>query len=315
MASSPNTSAGQAGRYACLLYDSTFKVVLVKPSQKELIRRIIELLIPGKRISSLSFIDKEQHGLVVSEKSTTFDMLCKDEASGEEFIVEMQFSEHSTYRDRMLSYATYPIREQLAEKLSRRLAGEPLNKMDYSLRPVYVLSFLNFSLEHEDADALDEENGLISRYAVRNDRNGELMTDALHFVYVEMGRFPYKADEEDKCRTLLEKFVFSLKYMHTLAGQPGSFTEDLLRLLYRATELGSMSITQRESYEKNMRNELDIYVEKSFAQQQGLKEGMEKGLEKGRAEGEAKALLETARRMQASGADSSYIKQMTGIEL
>ena len=67
-----NQSLRQAGKYACVLYDTTFKVVLVRRENEELIRRIIELLIPGKRISSLTFIDKEQKGLVVSEKNVTF---------------------------------------------------------------------------------------------------------------------------------------------------------------------------------------------------------------------------------------------------
>ncbi|MBP5538780.1 MAG: PD-(D/E)XK nuclease family transposase [Bacteroidales bacterium] len=301
----------QAGKYACVLYDTTFKVVLVRRENEELIRRIIELLIPGKRISHLTFIDKEQKGLVISEKNTNFDLLCKDEATGEEFIVEMQFGKQNTYRERMLSYATYPIRTQLAEKLTRYQSGESLDKMDYSLRPVYVLSFLNFALEHEGEDALDADNGLISRYAVRNDRNGELMTDALHFIYVEMDRFPYKENEEEQCKTLLEKFVFSLKYMHTLTDQPGSFTEDLLRLLYRATELGSMTIEQRERYEETMRNELDISLEKRYVKEEAFKEGEVKGREEGREE----SLKTVAQKMLAAGSDLAFIKEMTGVDL
>ena len=86
-------------------------------------------------------------------------------------------------------------------------------------------------------------------------------------------------------------------------------------LLYRATELGSMSITQRESYEKNMRNELDIYVEKSFAQQQALKKGREEGLAEGVQQGRNDALQETARKMHAMGLSAEQIKQATGVEM
>ncbi len=175
--------------------------------------------------------------------------------------------------------------------------------MDYSLRPVYVLSFLNFALEHEGEDALDADNGLISRYAVRNDRNGELMTDALHFIYVEMDRFPYEENEEEQCKTLLEKFVFSLKYMHTLTDQPGSFTEDLLRLLYRATELGSMTIEQRERYEETMRNELDISLEKRYVKEEAFKEGEAKGRE------------DVARKLHEMGLSAEDILKATGVEL
>ncbi|MBO7511288.1 MAG: PD-(D/E)XK nuclease family transposase [Bacteroidales bacterium] len=58
-----------------------------------------------------------------SRFARNFDLLCKEEATGEEFIVEMQFGKHNTYRERMLSYATYPIRTQLAEKLGRYQPG------------------------------------------------------------------------------------------------------------------------------------------------------------------------------------------------
>ena len=310
-----NQTLKQAGRYACVLYDGAFKVVLIRPENEELIRKIIELLIPGKRLSRLVFIDKEQKGLVVSEKNVNFDILCKDEETGEEFIVEMQFGKQNTYRERMLVYATYPIRTQMAEKIIRYNSGESLDKMDYSLRPVYVLSFLNFALEHENEKALDADNGLISRYAVRNDRNGELMTDAMHFIYVEMDRFPYKENEEDKCNTLLEKFVFSMKYMHTLKDRPESFMEDLLRLLYDATELGSMTIEQRERYEETMRNELDISLEKRYVKEEAFKEGREAGREEGLAEGEAKGREAIARKMQSEGLDAEMILRLTGVKL
>ena len=43
--------------------------------------QILELLIPGKRISSIAFTNKEKHGLVISEKVVNFDLLCKQEKS------------------------------------------------------------------------------------------------------------------------------------------------------------------------------------------------------------------------------------------
>ena len=62
------------GRYAFLLFDATFKAVICNPEN--------ELLL----ISSITFINKEKHGLVISEKVVNFDLLCKDDISGEEFL-------------------------------------------------------------------------------------------------------------------------------------------------------------------------------------------------------------------------------------
>lgn len=266
-----STQFKQAGKYACILFDKTFKVTVCKQENEALLRGIIELLIPGKRISKLEMNRNEQEGDSISEKTVIFDVVCTDADSGERFIVEMQFGEQRSYQDRMLCYSTYPIREQLAKKIEERKKLLEVDRMDYTLTPVYVISLLNFTLEHESAHAM-EDNGLISRYSLRNDGNGEPMTDALHFVYLELGRLNYSENEPGLCKTLLEQFAFSLKYMHTMTRRPQGFDDPLMDNLFKATELASMTIHERENYEQAMRTELDIIAEKQFARETGLAE-------------------------------------------
>jgi hypothetical protein len=107
-------------RYAIITLDETSKVVLFDPSNKELFMGMIELLV-HKRLSDLIFLNTEQHGLAISDKNSTFDMLCKSADTGEEFIVEVQNRGQASYMDRVLSYATFPIRMQMAEKQERLL--------------------------------------------------------------------------------------------------------------------------------------------------------------------------------------------------
>ena len=276
-----NNPFEQAGKYACILFDKTFKVTICRQEHEDLLRDIFELLIPGKKISKLKVGPTEQEGLVVDEKKVIFDALCTDADTGDEFIVELQVAEQYSYRDRMLCYSTYPIREQLALKLQNRRTEVEIDRMDYSLRPVYVISMVYFDFTHEGLQAL-EENGLISRYSIRNDLNGEVMTEALHFVYLELDRLPYAEDESDRCQNLLEMFAFSLKYIHRLTEQPANFKDPLLDKLFTATELASMSIAKRENYEEKMRTELDIIAERQFAVDQGREQGREEGREEGR---------------------------------
>lgn len=180
-------------RYANLLFDDAFKVVVCAPGNERLLIKLIETLIPERTIKHLKLMDKENHGLSVSDKISTFDLYCTSE-DGEQFIVEMQNSPQKHYADRMLCYATFPIRNQLAEKLSLReeriKRGKSVDKMDYGLLPVYVVSILNFSIAHTSDDIMEEN--LISRYDIRSGRNGELMTDSLHFVFLELGRLKVK---------------------------------------------------------------------------------------------------------------------------
>ena len=293
------------GRYACLLFDSTMKTVLGTVSNEDLFIGMLELLIPGKHIASIEMLNKEYHGLAQSEKRVIFDLLCKDKDTGEEFLVEVQNAPEKSYRDRMLYYSYFPIREQMVSKIRRFLEDPTLKKkMDYSVKPVYVVSILNFDFRHESDEAL--EDGYISRYGLRNDRNGEVLTQALNFVFLELDRLKLAKDEYDKCRSRLERFVFSFKYMHTFEEFPSIFMEDpMLRRLSQAAELANLPLEKMQQYEADMRTEIDKWAELAYAE--------EKGLAEGRAEGRAEGLAETARAMLADGMDPVLVTKYTGL--
>ena len=288
-----------AGKFACLLYDSTLKAVLGVPENEELFIEILEFLIPGKKISSITFDNKEKHGLVVSEKVVIFDLLCQDKDTGEEFLVEVQNAPDKTFKDRALYYSLVPVREQLEKKQAEE-SSERRGKMDYSIRPIYVISLLNFNLDHESPDAL--EDGYVSRYNLRNIRNGESMTDAINFIFVEMGRLPYSKDEKDKCKSRLEKFIFTFKFMHTFEEFPPEFKGDsMLEKLAKASKLANMSVLQREEYDKAMKDEFARLVENNFAR------------EEGRAEGASLRNIEIAKAMKAEKMEVALIAKLTGL--
>ena len=263
------------GRYAYLLSDACFKVVICTPAHEKLLIEILQLLLPGKQIESITFVNKEMHGLVVSEKNVTFDLLCKEKVTGEEFLVEVQNKEQESFCDRMLVYSTYPIREQMEIRAQQIRDGKVTNPMDYSLKPIYVLSMINFCLDHESEDAI--EDGYVSRYELRNQHNGELMTGSLNFVFLELGRLKVKATEPEKCRSQLERFVFSLKYMHKLKAKPECFEGDLFGDLFEATELATMTVNERQKYDNIMWTEIDRIATTNFAVKKSREEGREEG--------------------------------------
>ena len=281
-------------KYAKILNDDAFKVVVCAAGNEPLLTKIVQLLLPELKVSGLKFADKEQHGLVVSDKNVTFDMLCTTEDDSQ-FIVELQSRSNASYPDRMLSYATYPIRMQLSAKLGDVKQKRLKNGMDYSLLPVYVISLVDFKLKHDSTDGLSK-NGLVSRYSLRNDFNSELMTDALHFIYLEMGRLDIDKSHPEQCTNVLEQLVWSVKYMHEVDERPANFTDELLTMLYGAAELANMTIDRRTEYDLALMQELDQIIRRDMDK----KESREQGLAEGRAEGQ-KAFLEKARAMAAEG--------------
>ena len=107
----------------------------------------------------------------------------------------------------------------------------------------------------------------------------------------------------------MERFAFSLKYMHEMQGRPENFEDEVLRLLYDAAEFANMDIDQQTKYESIMRNELDICAEKDYA----FCEGEAKGLARGRAEGETNKAKEVARNFLAMGLSVKQVAQGTGL--
>ena len=117
-----------AGKFACLLYDSTLKTVLGSVANEKLYIEIIEFLLPGKHIDKVTKLDKEKHGLVIAEKTVIFDLLCRDADTGEEFLVEVQNASDPTFKDRVLYYSTVPLREQMEKKQSYNRQNESRRK-------------------------------------------------------------------------------------------------------------------------------------------------------------------------------------------
>lgn len=297
-------------KYANLLFDDSFKVVICAPGNERLLMDIIELLVPGKKLKSLELRDKEQHGLSISDKISNFDLYCTSE-TGEQFIVEMQNTAQRHYADRMLCYASHPIRNQLAKKLAERQEKirqglPPMMPMDYSLLPVYVVSILNFSIPHVTEDMLEE--GLVSRYAIRNEHGEELMTDSLHFVYLELGRLKAKKSNPELCKTLLSRFAYSLKYMHELDARPEAYNDDLIERLFNASEFANWNTEKQFEYETIMRTELDRIAEMTYA----LEEAEARVQAKADAQKKAE-ILQISKSLLANGVSVDVVVACTGL--
>ena len=285
------------------------KTVLGTQANADLFIDILELLIPEKHITSITMLNKEYHGLINSEKRSTFDLLCRDDTTKEEFLVEVQNADKASFRERVLFYSYFPMREQLEKKRREFTKKGKLDKMDYSINPVYVVSILNFKLEHASDDAL--ENGLISRYNIRNGSNGEILTEALNFVFLEMGRMKYGPEEYHKCRNRLERFVFSFKYMHTFEEFPSEFEDDpMLERLAFAAKLANLTMDQLKEYESKMRTEIDRWAEINFAREEGEKKGREEEIAKAFAEKQ-----QMVRALLNNGVTAAVISASTGLSV
>lgn len=135
------------------------------------------------------------------------------------------------------------------------------------------------------------------------------MTDALHFVFLELGRLKAKFNESQKCKTLLERFSYSWKYMHLLDSIPPGFQDPLVLDLFKASEYALLPIEKQQQYDKAMTTQLDIIAQNRWENQQAFKDGQKAGIEKGLE----KASRDHARKMLDLGMKAETIAAVTGL--
>lgn len=154
---------------------------------------------------------------------------------------------------------------------------------------------------------LEKGGGLIQRYSVREDKSGELMTDKLRFVFIEIGRFD-KSPEELK--TNLDKWFYVLKNLHRLLERPAALVDRIFRRFFNAAEVISLTNDEKKQYVSNMINERDTYNQIAYAREFGREEGIKQGREQGKvAEREAIAL-----RMIGANTPIDFIVKCTGLD-
>ena len=107
-----------------------------------------------------------------------------------------------------------------------------------------------------------------------------MLTPSLNFVFLEMDRLPWGPEDKDKCRNLLEKFIYSMKYMHTMTHQPDDFHDPMLDRLYQATEMANLTVTEQQKYDKAMYTEIDRIAQNNYARKEGIAEGEAKERER-----------------------------------
>ena len=134
----------------------------------------------------------------------------------------------------------------------------------------------------------------------------EQMTDAIRFVFLELGRFKKRISELE---TAFEKWIYLLKNMHRMTEIPPEFSEPLFERLFLLAEIGNFTPDEMKQYYNSLENMGDYDNIIHTAQEEAEKRGLEKGLARGHAE----AQVEIARKMLAAGMTVEQTAQFTGL--
>ena len=279
-------------RYAEPLCDFMFKRMFGSEANKDVLIGFLNMLLDDVEIEDVDFKTTEHLGLTEEDRKVIFDISCQCK-DGRSFIIEMQKGYQKHFRERALYYTTYPINAQgrmAQEEFVRQKAesrDESKFRWDYNLKPVIVVAILNFKFEHQKNWPSDRYH---SSYRIREDCSQEIMTDALRFVFLELGRFNKRIWELE---TVFDKWMYLLRHMHEMEEIPEKFSDPLFRRLFLLAEIGNFTAEEYQQYQKSLTDMGDY--------DNIINTAVEEAEKRGRAEGEAKGKTEAIRTMIAAG--------------
>ena len=286
--------------------DVGFKAVFADRNNKDILIGVLnQILPPEARIEDIKeYSDREQRRDVPYGKKTVLDLVCVDR-DDRTFVVEMQASEEDFFFERCVYYASGLYHLELSDGV--RYKG---------LRPVYVVSFLNYRLRHDDESLWDTDH-FISHWRFTEKRTGMVADQTISVIFVEMTLFTKTLEE---CVTEFDRLFYIFKNSDGFQRIPEWIEEagGISMRLAEACEVAAFDKEKKLKYEIDKMNEWDIQAQKEYAVRKGLEEGLQKGLQKGMQKGLQKGREETklsiARKLFEAGTPVDVIVNCTGVD-
>ena len=282
--------------------DVGFKAVFADRNNKDILIGVLnQILPPEARIEDIKeYSDREQRRDVPYGKKTVLDLVCVDR-DDRTFVVEMQASEEDFFFERCVYYASGLYHLELSDGV--RYKG---------LRPVYVVSFLNYRLRHDDESLWDTDH-FISNWRFTEKRTGMVADQTISVIFVEMALFTKTLEE---CVTEFDRLFYIFKNSEGFQRIPEWIEEagGISRRLAEACEVAAFDKEKRLKYEIDKMNEWDIQAQKEYAVRKGLEEGLQKGMQKGLQKGREETRLSIARKLFEAGTPVDVIVNCTGVD-
>ena len=284
-----NEKRQELAPFVNLRSDVGFKAVFADRNNKDILIGVLnQILPPEARIEDIKeYSDREQQQDVIYGKKTVLDLVCVDK-DDRTFIVEMQASEEDFFFERCVYYASGLYHLELSE-------GDLYGK----LHPVYVVSFLNYRLRHDDETLWDTDH-LVSYWQFTEKRTGMVANQTISVIFVEMTLFTKTLEE---CVTESDRLFYIFRNSGGFQKIPEWIEEagGISRRLAEACEVAAFDKEKKLKYEIDKMNERDILAQRVFAERKGFEKGYADGEAKGIADGMAQGMAQGKAQGMAQG--------------
>ena len=302
--------------FAQLQCDFMFKRLFGSEANKDVLIGFLNMILEDVQIKHVDFIPTEHLGLTKEDRKCVFDISCECE-DGRRLIIEMQRGYQKHFRKRAVFYTSYPINEQGRKAREEYIRdhgckddGEDF-RWDFDLKPVTVVALLNFKFDHDMSWPLERYH---SSYRLREDVTGEIMTDVVRYVFLELARFRKSLDEIE---TRFDKWIYLLCHMHELTEIPEKFQDPEFKRLFLLSEINNFTPEELAQYLESLESMSDYYniidSAAELAEKRGREAGMAEGLAEGLARGREEGILQMAINMKLQGLPVDVIQKVTGL--
>ena len=256
--------------------DFGFKKIFGEEANKDLLINFLNELLKyqNQQIKDLVYKKTERLGLTGLDRNVIFDLFCENE-KGEKFTVELQKAKQSFFKDRMVYYSSFSVREQ----------GEK-DKWNYKLKAVYVIAILDFIIDENNKEEI-----VVSHNKLIDTERHTVFYDKLTFITLQMPNFNKSAEELE---TNFDKWLYVIKNLKNLERIPEKLQEKIFQKLFSVASLAALSKTERAKYEDSIKyyNDLKNSIDTAF--DEGIIEGKAEGKVEGKAEAynELKSIIE-----------------------
>lgn len=268
------TSLSGHDRYADILLDNWFKRSFKEYGDaKRLMLLFLQTLIPERKIASINYVSEESTNQTPDKKGIRVDVECTDE-NGNRFLVEVQQAKQSDFYDRAVFDSSFAVQRQLEEGAD-----------EYGFAPVYFIGIMRFSMHPDSVEYL-------YKYSLKEVNSGELMTDHLQYIFLEVTKC-----RPDSDAPLIERVGYALNHMAEFTQRPDGFDGELFDLLFNSADLHTFAPEEKIKYHNDMTTERDIKNQIKYAHDEGIAEGK----------------AETAAELKRLGIDPEVICKSTGL--
>lgn len=279
--------------------DVAFKKIFGSENRKEILISFLNAVLELQdehEIVDIDLLNPYQAPKIDILKYTLLDVRAKDRR-GVIFIVEMQVDRVPGFQKRFLYYASNAYASQIEQGT------------DYPrLNQVIFIGILDF--------AAFEGNNYLTRHMILNTSTYKQEITDLEFNFIELPKF---TRQEDELETVLEKWVYFIKYARQLQDIPPNTDAKPLRTAYEVANRFGWSREEMEIYDYwsikmgDERGRYELAVQEAL--QKGLQQGIQQGRQEGIQQGRDDERLGIAQRMLRQGYDVPTIADMTGLSM